>query len=769
MHKWLKFLLLFLFLSATNAQAQNFRSLDSLKRLIVPQKVDTFQVVLLNKIAFLYSAVDSTNTILYADKAIDIANKLNYKKGIAKSLEAKGNLFISKTNGPKALSYFKEASTIWLTLNDELSYAECLRNIGQAYLIMLQQNNALVELEKAEKIFIKYKNKFGLSTVYQTIGNVYRDKGNNEIAIEYFLKALKLEEDNKDVKSIGSIQNNLGRLMNETKNYPEALKYYTQSIQTSKSIGDLRLIGIGQLNLCNIYAIQLNYPKAIELLLDAKENFIKSGFTRGVQICINNLGAINLRQGNYETAITYLKESLSIAKENQTQLGVALVQQNIGYGYMKLKKYDESLKWFVEAEATANKYGAEPFTFGEIYNHRSMLDSSTQNFESALKYRSKYIAITEKISGESVVKQVNELKTKYDVEKKELLINLLNKTDSIKSLEIANQQNAINKNKFDLATQQLALTAAGLQLAEADLQLADDSLQLSIKNETILQNRLDSTQKEERIKDLNKQKQIQALEVYRKNITIVALGIFVVLIVLLGYSFYNRRILQQKANMQLAIAAQQQKATIEIIEAEEKERKRIAEDLHDGVGQLMTAAWLNLQVLNEESQTENSTQFPLINKTMLLVDESCKEVRQVSHNMMPNALLRKGLINSIQEFINQINTGKLSINLQTDELRKPLESHVETILYRVIQESVNNVVKHAQATQLDISINQDQTGVTVMVEDNGVGFNTSITRDTDGIGLQNIRSRIAYLKGTVNWDSSNTHGTLVSIHIPATT
>ncbi|MDP1971967.1 MAG: sensor histidine kinase, partial [Sediminibacterium sp.] len=327
----------------------------------------------------------------------------------------------------------------------------------------------------------------------------------------------------------------------------------------------------------------------------------------------------------------------------------------------------------------------------------------------------------------------------------------------------------INKNKFDLATQQLALTAAGLQLAEADLQLADDSLQLSIKNETILQNRLDSTQKEERIKDLNKQKQIQALEVYRKNITIVALSIFVVLIVLLGYSFYNRRILQQKANMQLAIAAQQQKATIEIIEAEEKERKRIAEDLHDGVGQLMTAAWLNLQVLNEESQTENSTQFPLINKTMLLVDESCKEVRQVSHNMMPNALLRKGLINSIQEFINQINTGKLSINLQTDELRKPLESHVETILYRVIQESVNNVVKHAQATQLDISINQDQTGVTVMVEDNGVGFNTSITRDTDGIGLQNIRSRIAYLKGTVNWDSSNTHGTLVSIHIPATT
>ncbi len=758
MQKWLRLLLGFCFFYTPILHGQN-RSIDSLKRLITSQKIDTLQVNLLNKIAFLYSAADSANTFTFANEARDKATKLDYKKGLAKSLEAKGNLFISKTNGPKALAFFKEASSIWLLTNDELSYAECLRNLGQAYLIMLQQKNALIELEKAEKIFIKYKNKFGLSTVYQTMGNVYRDKGNNEIAIDYFLKALKLEEDNKDVKSISSIQNNLGRLMNETKNYPEALKYYTQSIQTSKTIGDLRLIGIAQLNLCNIYAIQLNYSKAIELLLDAKANFIKSGFTRGIQICINNLGAINLRQGNYETAITYLKESLAIAKENQTQLGVPLVQQNIGYGYMKLKKYEESLNWFKDAEITANKYGAEPFTYGEIYNHRSMLDSTVGNFESAFIYRSKYNSITEKISGESVIKQVNELKTKYDVEKKELLISLLNKTDSIKSLAIANQQIAINKNLYDIANQKL-------ELADADLQIADDSLQLSIKNETILQNRLDSTQKEVRIKDLNKQKRIQELEVNRRNIALIGLSVFAALLLLLGYSFYKRRTIQQQANMQATLAQQQEKATIEIIQAEEKERKRIAEDLHDGVGQLMTAAWLNLQALNEQLTIDDSPQSQLINKTLLLVDESCKEVRQVSHNMMPNALLRKGLVNAVKEFISQINTGKLSINLQTEELQKPLPSHIETILYRVIQEGVNNVVKHAQATQLDISINQDEEGIDVMIEDNGKGFDTSITRVSDGIGLQNIRSRISYLNGSVTWDSSEKNGTLVAIHIP---
>ena len=753
------FLLLIFYFNCVGASAQNTRQIDSLKRLLLPQKTDTFQINILNTLAFFYSTSDSANTFLYAKQSQDKATKLNFKKGIAKALEAKGNLFISKTNGPKALSFFKDAATIWSSTNDEIAYAECLRNVGQAYLIMLQQNNALIELEKAEKIFTKYKNKIGLSTVYQTMGNVYRDKGNNEIAIQYFLQALKLEEDNKDLKSIGSIQNNLGRLMNETKNYPEAQKYYAQSIQTSKSIGDLRLTGIAQLNLCNVYAGQLNYAKAIEFLLDAKDNFTKSNFQRGVQICINNLGAINLRQGNYDTAITYLKQSLAIAKQNQTQLGVALVQQNIGYGFMKLKKFDESLKWFNDAEATANKYGAEPFTYGEIYNHRSMLDSTVGNYESALIYRSKYMGITEKTSGESVIKQVNELKTKYEVEKKELLISILNKTDSIKSLAIANQQVAINKNLYDIANQKLAL-------ADAHLKLADDSLQLSINNETILQNRLDSTQKEERIKDLNKEKQIQALEVNRKNIAIVGLSIFAVMVMLLGYSFYKRRSLQQQATMQAALAQQQQKATIEIINAEEKERKRIAEDLHDGVGQLMTAAWLNLQALKEQTQPNINGQYQLINKTMLLVDESCKEVRQVSHNMMPNALLRKGLVNAVKEFIGQINTGKLSINLQTEELQKALPSHVETILYRIIQESVNNVVKHAEATQLDISINQDADGIDVMIEDNGKGFDTTITRETDGIGLQNIASRTQYLKGTVEWNSSKGNGTLVAIHIP---
>jgi two-component system, NarL family, sensor kinase len=134
---------------------------------------------------------------------------------------------------------------------------------------------------------------------------------------------------------------------------------------------------------------------------------------------------------------------------------------------------------------------------------------------------------------------------------------------------------------------------------------------------------------------------------------------------------------------------------------------------------------------------------------------------------MPNALLKKGLVNAVREFISQINTKSTKINLQTDDLNIPLPSHVETVLYRVIQESVNNVIKHAGASSLDISINQDDIGIDLLIEDNGKGFIFEEALKKDGIGLQNIRSRIQYLNGTVNWSTAENKGTLVAIHIPS--
>lgn len=219
-------------------------------------------------------------------------------------------------------------------------------------------------------------------------------------------------------------------------------------------------------------------------------------------------------------------------------------------------------------------------------------------------------------------------------------------------------------------------------------------------------------------------------------------------------------------NLQAEVMKQQDLATKAIINAEENERKRIAADLHDGVGQMMSAAKMNLSAFENEISFKDETQKVYFDKLIGLVDESCREIRSVSHQMMPNALLKSGLASAVKEFIDKIDTKIIKINLYTEGLNERLDGNIETVLYRVIQECVNNVIKHSGADKLDISLIKDADGIAATVEDNGKGFDMNDKLKFEGIGLKNITSRIEFLKGSVDFDSSPGKGTLIAIHVP---
>jgi len=254
------------------------------------------------------------------------------------------------------------------------------------------------------------------------------------------------------------------------------------------------------------------------------------------------------------------------------------------------------------------------------------------------------------------------------------------------------------------------------------------------------------------------------LELAKKNNLLIGLAILIPLIILAGYLLYKQKKQQQENRMQQELHSQQQKSMIAILEAEEKERKRIAAELHDGIGQTMTAAWMNMQSFLTNNTDEEKKQ-QVFQNALSLIDESCKEIRVVSHNMMPNVLLKKGLVNAVKDFLAQINKQGLNINIESEGLQKPIPPHVETVLYRVIQEAVNNVIKHAKASELFITLYNEENEIDVMIEDNGIGFDKKNIQ-SDGIGLQNIRSRIEYLKGNVEWDTAPNNGTVLSIHVP---
>lgn len=218
--------------------------------------------------------------------------------------------------------------------------------------------------------------------------------------------------------------------------------------------------------------------------------------------------------------------------------------------------------------------------------------------------------------------------------------------------------------------------------------------------------------------------------------------------------------------MQAETLLQQQNAVKAVIDAEDAERKRIATDLHDGVGQLMSAAKMNLSAYEYEADFKTPEQQENFQKIISLVDAGCKEVRAVSHNMMPTALLTNNLPDAINEFISKLDSRALKVHLHSDGFNEPVSSNVESVLYRVIQECINNVIKHAGASELDISLVKEEKEITATIEDNGRGFEPNNLKEKNGIGLKNIFTRIEFLNGTIDFTSAPGKGTQLAIFIP---
>jgi two-component system, NarL family, sensor kinase len=251
-----------------------------------------------------------------------------------------------------------------------------------------------------------------------------------------------------------------------------------------------------------------------------------------------------------------------------------------------------------------------------------------------------------------------------------------------------------------------------------------------------------------------------------QNFLFAGIGGLLILLMLLAFSQYKKVKLRQEAAFKTALLLQQEQAIKAVMEAEENERERIARDLHDGVGQMMSAAKMNLSAFESASLFTSVEQRKEFDKIIQLVDESCKEVRTVSHIMMPNALLKNNLAVAVSDFVNKLSNKNLSVHVYTEGWNERLDSNVEIVLYRIIQECVNNAIKHAGATKLDISLIKDKDGISGTIEDNGKGFDSANKENFEGIGLKNIITRIEYLKGTVDFDSAPGRGTLVALHVP---
>jgi two-component system, NarL family, sensor kinase len=549
-------------------------------------------------------------------------------------------------------------------------------------------------------------------------------KTNPQESEKLALQALSFAKQNSWSIEEASSYNTLGVIYRNRGDYTKSLDFYMQSLKIYESLNVVSKVGISYNNIAVVHMYNENYSKAKEFFGKALEIFNEINDDEGKALALNNLGIIAYYENDLTTSIQYFEQSLEIERKSNNQQGIAESITNIGVLYMHNQQFDKAEKHLKESYEIEKQLG----------NKTGMTSSLANMAENYIAYK-KYNE-AEKALEEALV-LVNEAQAEY--EKINIYFNYYSLYEA--------------KNQPKEALEYYVLFAN-----------TKDSLLSLEKNQQLseLQTQYETEKKQQQIDLLNKEKAIQNLSLKQKNYQIILLIISFISIIFVSLYFYNKQKIKQREITQKAELEKKQLKIKAIIEGQENERKRLASDLHDGLGQLLSTVKLNVSSFEENVDDEAKKTYQT---SIQLIDEACDELRNISHNLMPKTLIKFGLEKALYEMFDKINqTNKIKVNFQTVDFNKRLSDINEITLFRVIQELTNNTLKYAQATKIEVQIVVDEEEINISVEDNGVGFDTQA--NTNGQGISNIKERLADIGAVVEFSSNKKTGTSIMIFLP---
>lgn len=583
-------------------------------------------------------------------------------------------------------------------------------------------------LEQSIKLSKKLKDDAGLALAYNHIGILHKNRNAFDSAVSYHQMALALRKKLGDEQGQASSYNNLGLTYDTKSDYENAMKYYIQSLRIREQMNDSAGMSAAYANIARTYSKKGNRPLAKQNFFKAIQLREQTGDSFWVARYASAIGFAYYEDNEYDTALAYYHRALKLMRSFGDMEGASSILNNIGNVYGETGKLRESIKYQEEALAI----------------QRSLADT-VGIYTSLLSLAQVYGIAGDLTKAISYSKQAEVVLPQVAVHPKMIM-------DYYQVTAELYKKKGDYRNAFDAYTK---------------YNFYKDSL-IKLENSatvTEMQEKYESDKKDLELSNKNLALAEAGYRIQKKNTITVALIISIIVLIILSYLLYNRYKLKKEKELAGEIIKQQELRSKAIIDAEEKERIRIAKDLHDGIGQQLSAIKLNFSSFRSLfSGTENDNKYIAV---LSMIDDAVKEVRSVSHDMMPNALLRFGLVAATREFIDKIAmNGALKVDLQIIGLNERLENTTETVLYRVLQEAVNNIIKHAEATKVSIQLIKYETYLNLILEDNGKGFNVSGINNFKGIGLKNIISRVEYLNGTVNFDSAIGRGTTVDIEVP---
>ncbi len=548
-------------------------------------------------------------------------------------------------------------------------------------------------------------------------------KASYDMASHFFDQVLTLATSIRDDSMQGAAYNGIGTCQWQLGKHASALENHFKALSIYEAMANSQGIAASKSAISMVYQTQDKPALAEQYLQDALQ-ILRQGNNFGLTLStLHTLANIYGMQGKISDAMAIDAEGLRLASQHNFDMQKALFYDNMGncYLYGNPPDFKKALEYF-----------RMTLTVDSAFSNKKQMSDSYMNIGNTLIMQHHYDEALHPLW--------------RSVQLAEESGYIQGKLNALQLLASVYQQ----ANRFPEAYTTL----------QRSLQVKDSFINTSTQARMAEMQTIYETEKKQQ------QINLQQAQLSKKNFFLYGTLVLFVLLALLGLSFYRRTKLKQQTRLQNEILKQQEMATRAILEAEEGERQRIARDLHDGVGQMMSAAKMNLSAYEADVQQQQGNNDPTLSKVITLVDESCREIRNVSHNMMPNALLKNNLAAAITDFIEKLDKKSLQIHLYTEGLEKRMDPTLETVLYRILQELVNNVVRHAHASTLDISIIRSASGIEATIEDNGRGFDSSDPQVFNGIGLKNILTRVEYLKGSADFDSAPGRGTVVALHIP---
>ncbi|MDX2246640.1 MAG: sensor histidine kinase [Bacteroidia bacterium] len=584
--------------------------------------------------------------------------------------------------------------------------------------------------DSLEKMATAARYPKGLFRADMLRADYFRGKMAHDTALVLYHRVLDGFQSLGDSMAIVKIYNNMARVFSDKYQPDSAIHYYLLALEILHKKGPQAEAELASAysNIGNLYVNQITFEKGIEYLKKSVEIRLHLEDENRLIYTYNNLATAYGNNGMPDTAMFYAQKGIALAEKLGNTYVAGVLKGGMANLLNQQGKYAESIRWADESVEDLR-------SVNRIANLVFPLANKAEAYNTLGKYAEGLAAGKE---GYAIMLETHQL------------------------------------NPLEVYYENFAISYEGLgNFKEASywwkkFTVLDDSLfkEENVRTIADMETRYQTQKKETEIANQKLQIESQHNRLLRQQIWIGSLFFGIIALAIGAWLFYNRYRLRQQVLLNQAVIREQQLGLNAVIEAQENERRRIAKDLHDGIAQELVALNLQLRAIEYSVGKTQPELSPRVGEISQQLTGTCEEVRNLAHIMLPPALESQGLAGSLELLLrNSLTRNGLEAKLEC-KLPGRFDMKVELGLYRIAQELINNIIKHARAAQVKVQLFHQENLLVLRVEDDGQGFDFEQARKKGSMGLLNILSRVSTLGGEFSSAPRTPHGTVSTITIP---